>query len=115
MSALATTQTQPNPAPDSARAVESQRRSGSFTITRMKVRRTGTNRRMAPTRHNWKSAGNDRPNTSWRRASSHIMGFMNVAGLGSGVIALLMNKASREAVTQDQYCAWSGTSNIRPV
>jgi hypothetical protein len=37
------------------------------------------------------------------------------AAFGSGVIVFAMKSDRRDSVTHDQYCAWSGTSNIRPV
>ncbi len=53
--------------------------------------------------------------STWIWPSSHIIGLRNVAGFGSGVIRFEMNNPSCEARTQDQYCAWSGTSIMSPV
>ena len=75
----------------------------SGTTARRNATSAQTSASVAVARHTWKSAGNDSPNADWTRASAHIIGFMKTAGLGSGVIVLLMKSPSREAVTHDQY------------
>ena len=112
---FATTRIHPKPPPASAiqnatRACSRLRASRSIVTAS-----AGPTTTAAATRHHWNSAANDSPKSAWTCASIHIAGLRKVAALGSGVIVFGMNSPWRDDVTQDQYCAWSGTSNIRPV